>query len=457
MFKQRIRSWGLKKYFKPSKVPEQDLSSQFNHGTNQMIANELVHHLEFSETDQTSKSPKRKKIRGEVSDSQSSSQYSLSAPARSLSMPSQLKYPELLFHQISIFYSSAFESTMQGSFNEDEVLLSGEFCHTIDKALSSLQRGIYHPAQQKIGWQLLNEALDSVQSLFCNKNSHILRYLLRYTQRWYASASPKLFRVLWNHISEMASLLLTEKSPITLACRSITHLDHSYEVYETAFELILSNVEQSLGCHHDETSRIKEMYLSLLIESGHLDTAENLQRRLLKQYQNSDEYSQESMWAMYGLGLIMEKMGDFLRAEEAYSNASLRGKVFRGENYPSLDDVHVMQHHIRMLSRRNAFADCISILSEALEMCLASTSRLQDGEPDECLEKIFTQLDQLTTEQSKTLVYSEGCASTNTTSETDHWELYTTSEEDESNRQEVVYKVSMTFKTIRGMKLLRSM
>ena len=451
MFKQRIRCWGLKKYIKVSESIALDLYSNADHGTSEMPAGGLIHPRESSETDKTANPQTRKKVQQEFSDSTSCNQNILDSPAKSLSTPMQFKYAELLFHQVSVFYSASLDTTVLGGLNEGEIFLPGTFCHTVDKALSSLQRGIFQPTQQKIGWQLLNEASDSVQSLFRNKNNNLLRYLLRYAQRWYTSASPKLFKVLWGHISDMASLLLTENSPITLVCRCITHLDSNYEVYETAFRLILSNIEQRLGSDHDETTHVKEMYVSLLVESGNLNMAESLQRQLLEQYQAFNEYSQETMWAMYGLGLIMEKRGNLLEAEEAYRNSSLRGKVCRGEDYPSPEDILVMQHHVRMLAERKAFADCIAILSEALDMCLSNTSRNPYRESAECVELILTEL-----ERFKMYTYSEECGFVSTSSEAGQVDFYMVAENEESNSCEIAHTVSTIVNTTRRIKFAKT-
>lgn len=290
-----------------------------------------------------------------------------------MTTPPSLRYAEILLLQTKLYCESYTQHTVPGTVEEDDTISAVTFCNSIDAGLSSLERG-----QQKEGWQMLHDASHSVKSLFTSNNKSILRFLLRYVQRWYKSATPALFKVLWTHISDMASTILRHNSPISLICDSITHMGTGYEVCETAFGLMLLEFEKSLGHDHEKTLDIKDLYRSLLLESGNFDTAELLQRQLLNHYEHINEYSDNSMWAVYGLGLVLEKKGDFQGAKEAYRSASLRGRICNGERFPLRNDIYVFRHLVRMLSRQNEYAECKTILAELLDMCIRNNSGPSD-------------------------------------------------------------------------------
>jgi tetratricopeptide (TPR) repeat protein len=314
-----------------------------------------------------------------------------SMPVPPLATPPLQRHTEILLLQTKLYCESYIKLALHGAVGDD-LLYPGIFCNTVDAALSLLERG-----KAEEGWRMLDEASDSVKSLFASKDKSILRLLLRFTQRWHKSATPMLFKVLWTHISDMASTILSDNSPITLVCVSITHMGSGYEVCETAFGLMLSEFEQSLGPDHEKALEIKELYISLLLESKNFDAAELLQRQLLHHYEHINEYSHSSVWAAYGLGLVLEKKGDFQGAEEAYRSASQRGSICNGERFPTQDDVYVLQHLVRMLSRRNKYAEGEALLAQALNMCLEN-----NGGPTDCrMELILEEQDEIAWEKER--------------------------------------------------------
>lgn len=315
-----------------------------------------------------------------------------SVPARPMMTPLQDRYTEILFGQTNVYCESLVEG-QDVSEEGDKSVFPGRFCLQIAGALDSLERG-----EQKTGFQLLNGALELARPLFASKNKHTLRFLLRHAQRWYNAATPELFKVLWTHISGMASTFLAPNSPTALVCVSITHLVSQYEIYETAFGIMLSKFEICLGPNHENTLNAKEMYQSLLLESGNFTTAEFVQRQLLEHHESCNKYSLDSMWAIYGLGLVLERKGNFLGAEEAYRNASLRGRICNGDQYPTQDDIHILQHLVRMLSQRKDYIECEVVLGEALYMCMDD----HEHRGADCrLDKILEKLDRVTWKKDK--------------------------------------------------------
>jgi hypothetical protein len=98
---------------------------------------------------------------------------------------------------------------------------------------------------------------------------------------------------------------------------------------------MLSGFELSLKHDHEKILGIKELYISLVLENRNLNAAELLQRQLLHHYEHINEYSHSSVWAAYGLGLVLEKKSDSQGAEEAYRSASLRGSICNGGRFPT--------------------------------------------------------------------------------------------------------------------------
>jgi tetratricopeptide (TPR) repeat protein len=314
-----------------------------------------------------------------------------SMPVKPLTTLPSHKHTEILLLQTKLYCESYIQLAVHGAVNDDPIS-SGVFCNKVDAALTSLERG-----QPQQGWRMLHEASDSVRSLFTSNDRSILRLFLRFTQRWYKSATPALFKVLWTHISDMASTILSHNHPITLVCVSITHIGGGYEVCETAFGLMLSEFERSLGPDHEKTLEIKDLYQSLLLESGKFDAAELLQRQLLHHYEHINAYSDSAVWAAYGLGLVLEKKGDFQGAEEAYYSASLRGNICNGERFPTQNDIYVLQHLVRMLSRRNEFDECEALLAQALNMCIENN----EGPTDCRMQQILGELDEISWKQGR--------------------------------------------------------
>jgi hypothetical protein len=405
MFKQRIKEWGLGKNYTSAERKDLAQITKYYEGIGENCPKELLvrgqpvkahriqrdckkvrlSHMQLSELrqlDQDLKSTGNSQIA--LEDLRKRLAVS-SMPVRPLATPPSHRYPEILLFQTKLYCDSYIQLAVCGSA-DDDTLSPGTFCNTVDAALGSLERG-----QQKEGWRMLDEASDSVRSLFTSNDKSILRLLLRFTQRWHKSATPALFKVLWNHISGMASAILSHNNPIALVCVSIAQMGSGYEVCETAFGIMLSEFEQSLGPDHENTLEIKDLYQSLLLESGNFEAAELLQRQLLDHHEHINEYSYGSVWAAYGLGLVLEKKGDFQGAKEAYSSASLRGRICNGEQFPTQDDIYVLQHLVRMLSRRKEYAECEVLLTEALDMCMEN-----NGGPTDCrVQQILDVMDDI--------------------------------------------------------------
>jgi tetratricopeptide (TPR) repeat protein len=405
MFKQRIKDWGLGKNYTAAERKDLAQIVKYYEGIGENCPKELLvrgqpvkahriqrdskkirlSHMQLSELrqlDQDLKSTGNSQVA--LEDLRKRLALS-SIPVRPLATPPSHRYPEILLLQTKLYSESYIQLAIRGAA-DDDTISTGIFCHKVDAALGSLERG-----QQKKGWRMLDEASDSVRSLFTSNDKSILRLLLRFTQRWYKSATPALFKVLWNHISGMASAILSHNSPIALVCISIAQMGSGYEVCETAFGIMLSEFEQSLGPDHEKTLKIKVLYQSLLLESGNFEAAELLQRQLLDHHERINEYSYDSVWAAYGLGLVLEKKGDFQGAEEAYRSASLRGRICNGELFPIQDDIYVLQHLVRMLSRRKEYAECEALLAEALDLC-----KENNGGPTDCrVQQIIDVMDDI--------------------------------------------------------------
>jgi hypothetical protein len=405
MFKHRIRDWGLGKNYTSAERKHLAQTTKDYEGTGDNCPRELlvrgqsvkarpirrkskrkqVSHMRLSDLHQVDQDMKFT-VNSEIAIEDLSKRLALSSmPVKSLATLPSHRHTETLLLQTKIYCESYVQLAVHGVVDDDPIS-SGIFCNKVDAALTLLERG-----QPKKGWRMLHEASDSVRSLFKSNDKSILRLFLRFAQRWYKSATPALFKVLWTHISDMASTILSHNNPITLVCVSITHIAGGYEVCETAFGLMLSEFDQNLGPDHEKTLEIKDLYQSLLLESEKFDAAELLQRQLLHHYEHINSYSQGSVWAAYGLGLVLEKKGDFQGAEEAYRSASLRGNICNGERFPTQDDIYVLHHLVRMLLRRNEYAECQALLEEALHMCMEN-----NGGPTDCrMQQILGELDEI--------------------------------------------------------------
>ena len=410
MFKHRIKEWGLGKNYTAAERKHLAQSVKGNKGIGEGCPDELLirepvqaHRIqrgskrkqlsctrlsELHQLDQDMKSTGHAQIASE----DLRKRLALSSmPVKPLTTLPSHKHTEILLLQTKLYCESYIQLAVHGAVNDDPIS-SGVFCNKVDAALTSLERG-----QPQQGWRMLHEASDSVRSLFTSNDRSILRLFLRFTQRWYKSATPALFKVLWTHISDMASTILSHNHPITLVCVSITHIGGGYEVCETAFGLMLSEFERSLGPDHEKTLEIKDLYQSLLLESGKFDAAELLQRQLLHHYEHINAYSDSAVWAAYGLGLVLEKKGDFQGAEEAYYSASLRGNICNGERFPTQNDIYVLQHLVRMLSRRNEYDECEALLAQALNMCIENN----EGPTDCRMQQILGELDEISWKQGR--------------------------------------------------------
>lgn len=409
MFKHRIKEWGLGKNYTAAEPKYLAPITKDYEGIGESCPNELsirgqpvkehwirrdskrkqLSHMRLSELHQLDQDTKfTGNSQNALEDLQKRLALSSTLVQPLATLPSH-RHAEILLLQTKLYCESYIHLAVHGAVDDDPIS-SGIFCNKVDAALTSLERG-----QPKNGWRMLHEASDSVRSLFKSNDKSILRLLLRFTQRWYKSATPALFKVLWTHISEMASTIRSHNNPITLICVSITHIGGGYEVCEIAFGLMLAEFEQSLGPDHEKTLEIKDLYQSLLLESGKFDAAELLQRQLLHHYEYIDAYSHNSMWAAYGLGLVLEKKEDFHGAEEAYQSASLRGNICNGQKYPTQGDIYVLHHLVRMLLRRNEYAKCEALLGQALNMCMEN-----NGGPRDCrMQQILGELDEISWKQ----------------------------------------------------------
>lgn len=201
-----------------------------------------------------------------------------------------------------------------------------------------------------------NEASDMTRFLFSSFDPYLIRYILDSAGSWSSHANPDLFRVVWKYISDMACTKLGKRNPISIVCRIITSLELHLDIYEKAFQLMISKSEQSFALDHQETLDIRKAYLEVLRDCGELDKAERLQRQSLSYHKSLDGCSSESVGASVLLGQILLKRRDFVEAENIFRDALQCCRIMSGEDLPSFDFCILlwMVCRIALLSKENS-------------------------------------------------------------------------------------------------------
>jgi len=203
-----------------------------------------------------------------------------------------------------------------------------------------------------------------------SKHPHTLQALLFAIAHWTTSAPPDILAVMWRYTSQMADTVLGAKNPVSQVCSSIIRLGPGADIYEMAFRLIATQLEQALGLDHQETSRARDKYHTMVSVTGNYDKAERLQREFVDRYTGDAMYGFEAVWGLIPLGEILRKKEDPAGAEIVYWEILRRCEIFDSGNLPHHRvEVHAARELATFLAERGEYKQAQTLLEEMLEKC----------------------------------------------------------------------------------------
>jgi tetratricopeptide (TPR) repeat protein len=304
-----------------------------------------------------------------------------SKPVNPLLLPHQLRQAEMILKQTDIYYSTLFiplkisqhdDDIRAGMLAEDMIVSPWDFCNTMDSAFE-----LFNLGQLREAFVLLEDASQMTRPMLAGNHSETLQSLLFNAADWSNSAPPDIFRILWRYLAEMAAIVLGRESPICVVCKAILGMESGGGslVYENAFRLILGKLGGELGERHKQTLRARDKYNTLVSLTGDLETVERLQKELVQQYEGPLLFSVDGVWAVYALGEIQHRKGDFAAAEETLREALRLSRIFSGDGFPSQIDISIIHSLATAIMERNEYNECEALMREALETCLRNEER----------------------------------------------------------------------------------
>ena len=173
----------------------------------------------------------------------------LREPGRLLSSGIELRQTEYLLLQVSHLYDLYFKVTSQRKKNfsrEDEgrkaTFYQESFVDGVAAAMRCLNSGQLGP-----GWRLLDRALDMAGPMLAAKSPFAFQYIMYLFVMQPSINNTDIFRVIWNHITNMSSTILGEKHPLSMILQAIIRIDTSTKVFEVANRQVRDIFEQRLG------------------------------------------------------------------------------------------------------------------------------------------------------------------------------------------------------------------
>ncbi|KAH8588664.1 Clr5 domain-containing protein [Bisporella sp. PMI_857] len=333
MYGQRITEWGLKK--------------NYSAGERQAIAQQVAEYESKSQTRpvisirgrpvKLARIKREDRLGLEFTDLRKRASVGTSRPARSLQMPASLKWVEIIVSQANIFYDVNVETRISRNMlltMEVEVQETDPTYIRPDDFINKLATGAQEIVQAdgKLGWRLLNEALELLKPLFLTRSTYMISALLDIAQQWPQETPPEVSRAVWRHIADMAQVVLGKNEPTAKICNALTHLESTEQIYEATqntLRLVLSKFEKSLGRDAPPATYIKAKYTRLLLEHGDLDQAERLQREVIQQRMRLQGDGQSVTLAIWRLGRTLKQKNDLQGAEREFLDAWRRSRIDR--------------------------------------------------------------------------------------------------------------------------------
>lgn len=308
-----------------------------------------------------------------------------STPIPPLSTPAPLKYTETVLLQTKFFYDSFVRQDLLPGPKENSDAIqswdllatrpSWDFCNKVDAAFELLKE-----SQQKAAFKMLDEASDMARPLFTSKDTDTLCMFLFNAADWSISVPSDIFKTFWRFLWQMAITVLGEKHPVTVICLLIACVEPGSPVYATAFQIIVPKLEEMLGPGHKLTLNVKDRYNVLLSWAGEDDQAERLQRQLVQHYDRYDPSSHDTLRAVYRLGRILERKGDYPEAEKVYLDAVQRRKQSSCRECPNITHLGAVFGLVDVQAHRKEYSVGEPLLREIIEECLNNPNRgKQDG------------------------------------------------------------------------------
>jgi len=340
MFGQRITEWGLKKNYSAKERQQiaKIVKEYENRGENPppiIIRGKPVKISRIKKDDKLGieRQDLRKRIRA-VNSVGTTNIVALN-PVRPLSAPQDIKYVEIIVHQVNAFYDVNVEARIARNMQmAAEVNLADtdptyvrpdDFVNKTNAAMQTLEK-----SDPRVGWTLLNEALEMLKPLFQSRSTYVISNLLDMASQWSPTAPPEVSRAVWRHIADMAATVLGHNEPTAVICNALTHLesrDQIYEATQNSLRLVLYKFEFGLGQDSPPALSIKAKYTRLLVEHGKLDEAERLQLEVVQQRKRIYGDGQNVTLAIYRLAKLLQQKGDLEGAEREYLDALQRSRI----------------------------------------------------------------------------------------------------------------------------------
>ena len=318
-------------------------------------------------------------------------------PGRLLSSGIELRQTEYLLLQVSHLYDLYFKVTSQRKKNfsrEDEgrkaTFYQESFVDGVAAAMRCLNSGQLGP-----GWRLLDRALDMAGPMLAAKSPFAFQYIMYLFVMQPSINNTDIFRVIWNHITNMSSTILGEKHPLSMILQAIIRIDTSTKVFEVANRQVRDIFEQRLGSGDARTIIAKGWHQKWITENGlrgeSLQEAIYSQRLWLRDCERLlGMQSVSTVTELLELGRLLRHQGDSSGAEKIARDAIQRSKNSM-EDYPGQVYIPAILNLAYILWDRRAFGEVERILKEVLERFLGR-KRLEAS--SWCMVEVLGLLDQ---------------------------------------------------------------
>ncbi|KIW58873.1 hypothetical protein PV05_03366 [Exophiala xenobiotica] len=311
---------------------------------------------------------------------------------------------ELILEQTKIYYSAQLDTIrLQTAEIHDAADLSSLFWSNVKLAIYFLKT-----KTPSLAWPLLNEACRFAGSMLTNAPILFLNSVFTVLSPVNTRVCPVVRSIILRYLSQLATIRLTPRHPLSILFREISQEDDSGLASETALNLTLDMLINSLGGDHSATFTVRRSLIALLRRDKRLQEARQYSELLVKVAEQTlvSQVSQAELaipihqkkptsismtdlcMAMTELVHIHIDMKEYSVARGICSSVIQKYNIVQGVNFPDSRAAYAMEDMAEICGHLNDFQGATYWLRRAFD-----ASCMLRGEGDAATKHVKDKLD----------------------------------------------------------------
>jgi len=308
---------------------------------------------------------------------------------------------ELILEQTKMYYSAHLDTIrLQTTEIHDTTDLSSLFWSNVKSAIYFLKM-----KTPSLAWPLLNEACRFAGDMLTNAPVLFLNSVFTVLSPVNTRVCPVVRSIILRYLSQLATIRLTPRHPLSIVFREISQEDDCGLASETALNLTLDVLMNSLGGDHSATFTVRRSLITLLRRDKRLKEARRYSELLVKVAEQTfvsqadlaipihlkkptSISMTELCMAMTELVHIYIDMKEYSVAHGICSSVIQNYKIVQGVNFPDSRAAYAMEDMAEICGHLNDFQGAASSLRRAVE-----ASCMLRGEGDAATKHVKDKLD----------------------------------------------------------------